>query len=292
MKAAMNKSKGMQATKNATQESDVKKFNKKGDLYAGKSLTEDSSVYDYDFLVNLPDMQVIEMPALSEVKSGDKVDQQKAIQMGLDNAAQIGRKVSDSVSAVTNVYTGREIRVSQNGLGHSLDGSNVGRLRTNARLTAIDGAIIQNAVPVNALNNQNTQANGTYAMAGLLKSGDRDVVAIVTVDQHTDRVTGIDYVDIAHSINGRLDAKKEGSRSSTRETGNNPATASFTVSVANFLEIVNSTHRSILSEDVLKHFGVTKSADGYYTGKTKFSLKDSDYMKAVNAGDMKTAQAI
>ena len=154
MKAAMNKSKGMQATKNATQESDVKKFNKKGDLYAGKSLTEDSSVYDYVFLVNLPDMQVIEMPALSEVKSGDKVDQQKAIQMGLNNAAQIGREVSDSASALTNVYTDREIRVSQNGLGHSLDGSNVGRLRTNARLTAIGGAIIQNAVPVNALNSK------------------------------------------------------------------------------------------------------------------------------------------
>ncbi len=248
--------------------------------YEGKSLTLNSEVYSYDFLVNLPDMMVVEMPALSAVKTGNKVDRQKAIDMGLRNAAQVGRKVSDSICAVTNRYSGREIRVSQTGLGHSLDGENVGRLRTNARLSAIGGYIIQNAVPLNALKSKNPQARGTYAMAALLKSGDKDVVAIVTIEQHTDKVTGIDYVDVAHSINGRLRAKKESSWSSTRESGSNPATATFTISVADFLEIVKSTHRSILSQDVLLHFGAEKDSDGYYSDKTLFSLKgvadDSD----------------
>ena len=49
----------------------------------GKSLSEDSTVYSYDFLVSLPDMAVIEMPSLSDVKTGDKIDQQKAIEIGL-----------------------------------------------------------------------------------------------------------------------------------------------------------------------------------------------------------------
>lgn len=259
--------KGIHAQKNTTSSGE------NSNSYKGKSLTADGDIYSYDFLVNLPAMEVKEMPPLSEVKTGKNVDRQKAIDLGMKNAANVGRKVSQNVCAVFNIYSGREIRVSQNGLGHSLDGGNVGRLRTNARLSAIAGDIIRNAVPLNALKSTNPQARGTYAMAALLKSGDIDVVAIVTVEQHTDRVTGIDYVDIAHSINGRLNTKKEGSRSSTRETGTNPATASFSISIADFLKIVNDTHRSILSEDVLSRLGEIKSPDGYYSDKTLFSLK-------------------
>ena len=260
------------ANKNTAQ-TDGAKFSVKINPYQGKSLSSDSSVYDYDFLVKLPDMPVVEMPSLSEVKTDGNVDREKAIGMGYQNAKAAGRKVSDSVCAVKNRYTNREVRISRKGLGHSLDGGNVSRLRTNARLTAIGGSVIQNAVPVNALKPTNPQAHGTYAMACLLKSGDKNVVAIVTVEQHTNNVSGIDYVDVAHSINGRLHAKKESSRSSTRESDFVSATATFTVSIADFLGIVNETHQSILSDDVLAHLGETRNAAGHYTDRVRFSLK-------------------
>ena len=42
--------------------------------YQGKSMTENSEIYSYDFLTHQPDMKVVELPALSEVKSDNKID--------------------------------------------------------------------------------------------------------------------------------------------------------------------------------------------------------------------------
>lgn len=185
----------------------VGKRSNRDNPYDGKSLYKDSDVYDYSFMVNLHDMDVKTMPPLSDVKTGSHVDQDKAVKLGLENAASIGRKVSDDVYAIKNAYTGREILLGKHGLDHGLDGDNIGRIRTNARLSAIGGIIVKNAIPVNGLKSKNRQAEGTYAMACLLNSGDRDVVAIVTVEEHTSKTLGIDYVDITHSINGRLKKK-------------------------------------------------------------------------------------
>lgn len=248
--------------------------------YYGKTLYKDGEIYAYDFMVALHDMEVHTMPPLSSVKTGNHVDQNKAVQLGIEDASNVGRKVSDGLFAIKNAYTGREILLGKTGLEHGLDGGDVGRLRTNARLSAIGGQIVQNAVPVNGLKNKNRQANGTYAMACLLKSGDRDVVAVVTVEEHTSKAVGIDYVDITHSINGRLRKNNEGSLSSTRETGYGltaaPSAATFKVSIAEFLEIVNDTHRSILSQNVLDHFDEERPGDGHYADRILFSDRDSE----------------
>ena len=248
--------------------------------YHGKSLYRNAEVYDYDFMVSLQPMEVHTMPSLASVKTGDRVDQKKAVSLGLKNAEEVGRVAENGSYAITNVYTGREIHLGQHGLEHSLGGNDVARLRTNARLSAIGGLIVQNAVPINGLTNKNRQANGTYALACLLKSGNRYVVAIVTVEEHSSTAVDIDYVDISHSISGRLVKNKEDSRSSTRETGyvlsEAPATTAFKVSIADFLEIVNETYRSILSADVLKHFGAERPADGYYSDRVLYSDRDSD----------------
>lgn len=247
--------------------------------YHGKSMYRNAEVYDYDFMVSLQPMEVHTMPSLASVKTGDRVDQKKAVSLGLKNAEEVGRVAENGSYAITNVYTGREIHLGQHGLEHSLGGNDVARLRTNARLSAIGGLIVQNAVPINGLTNKNRQANGTYALACLLKSGNRYVVAIVTVEEHSSTAVDIDYVDISHSISGRLVKNKEDSRSSTRETGyvlsEAPATTAFKVSIADFLEIVNETYRSILSADVLKHFGAERPADGYYSDRVLFSDRDT-----------------
>lgn len=63
----------LQASKNtAGKGGEWSKLSAKNNPYSGKSLTENSSVYNYDFLTRLPDMNVVEMPPLADVKTGDK----------------------------------------------------------------------------------------------------------------------------------------------------------------------------------------------------------------------------
>ena len=249
--------------------------------YDGKVLYENGEVYSYDFMTALDPMVVATMPSLSSVKENGKISPDKAVQLGLENAKQIGREVAENQYAILNAYTKREIIIGQHGLDHSLDGENINRLRTNARLSAIGGELVRNAVPVNGLKKKNRQAAGTYAMACLVNDNESKTVAIITVDEYSSKVIDIGYVDITHSINGRFMGKKRDSQSSTREPRNGLdesalATAISEISIADFLEIVNMTHRSILSDDVLRHLEETRPADGYYSGKVLFSLSNSN----------------
>lgn len=173
---------------------------------------------------------------------------------------------------------------------------NPSRLRTNARIGAICGDVIENALPINALKNENPEALGTYAMVAILQSGTRQIAAMVTVEQHTDKVTKIDTIDLAHALNGRI-AKKEGSESSTREPGyaNSvlPSNTTFNLSIADVIQIVNTTHQSILSDDVLKALGEERNPEGHYAERVKFSLSqqtDEEYNLAVRTGDTEKAQ--
>lgn len=248
--------------------------------YDGKTLYLDSDVYTYSFMTALDPMVVATMPNLTSVKTGNNVDQSKAVDLGLKNAATIGRKVGTNQYAIKNNYTKREIVLGSNGLDHSLDADNKYRLRTNARLSAIGGEIVRNAVPINGLKKKNQQANGTYAMAALAFDGKSYVVAIVTVDEFTSSVVGMDYVDIAHSINGRRQKNIGDSQSASRapELGpmSLPATAISNINIDDFLEIVNSTHRSILSNDILNHFNEDRPKDGYYTDRVLFQARPAE----------------
>ena len=151
-------------------------------------------------------------------KENEKVSQDKAVKLGLKNAESIGRRISTNQEqySIKNVYTKREIIFGRKGLKHSLDASEIHRLRTNARLSAIGAYLVQNAVPINGLKKENQQANGTYAMACFVNDG---------------------------------------------------------ISIANFLEIVDNTHRSILSNDVLRHLDVDRPSQGHYTNRVLFQKK-------------------
>lgn len=245
--------------------------------YQGKSLYIDSDIYDYAFMTSLVPMKVETMPPLSDVKENGRISHEKVIKLGLENAKKVGNRVDTDQYAIKNAYTEREIILGKNGLKHSLYTSEIHRLRTNARLSAIGASIVQNAIPINGLKKENSQANGTYAMACLVNDGAGYVVAIVTVDEFASRVVGIDVVDLTHSINGRFTTKKEDSRSSTREKDSGENSLSNTtiskISIADFLEIVNSSHRSILSNDVLRHFNEERPSNGHYADRVLFQKK-------------------
>ena len=94
---------------------------------------------------------------------------------------------------------------------HSMGAENPSRLRTNARIGAIAGDVIANAIPVNALENKNQEAIGTYAMVSVLRSGNSRIVAVVAVEQHTNRVLSINadsISDQAHAFSGRIEKMK------------------------------------------------------------------------------------
>ena len=266
--------------------------------YRGKSMTENSEIYSYDFLTHQPDMKVVELPTLSEVQTGGRVDRTHAVEMGMQNLQEYGRRLDKTTATVKNVYTGRDIIVAKAALTHGLDGANISRLRTNARISSAAGEIIANAVPVNALKNESKNAIGTYAMVAIADSDGTPIVAVVTVEQYTNNVLAINAHEIkdqAHALNGRI-AKKGGSLSS-KDHGYSeneaPNAAASIQSIADVLRIVNTTHQSILSDDVLKTLGEERNPEGYYAKRVKFSLSqqtDEEYNLAVRTGDTEKAQ--
>ena len=237
--------------------------------YQGVNLAEDGNVYTYDFLTSLPDMDVTMLPEVDAVRGADnRVDTAKVVQEGMKNARAVGTE-RDGKVFVRNQYTGKLLRIDTSSVRHGLYGE-ANRILTNARLGAVIGDIVKNAVPVNALKNKAKNVVGTYAMAAYAEdTAGRQFSAIVTVEQRTGAVAGVEVYDVTHAVSGR---QKRSERVDTKSQGVYPSTnASSKITIADFLKIVNRVHQSVLSQDVMDHFGETKDPGGYYTNRVKFS---------------------
>ena len=230
---------------------------------------DEASTYSYENLTSQKDMQVVMLP---ESVRGDKnIDRRRIVDTGLQNAEAEGVKKSNGKVYVTNAYTGRELVVTADSIRHGLNGGG-NRLLTNARIGSVIGSIVKNAIPVNSLYNTSNVADSTYAMAAYATdSKGREFVAIVTVEIRNDSVQDVSAYDVTHSVSGR---QKNSSQADTKSQGFNPIKAAD-ISISDVLEKVNSTYRSVLSDDVLSHFGVERPDGGYYAGRVKFSLRDT-----------------
>ena len=235
--------------------------------YQGVNLAEDGSVYTYDFLTSLPDMDVTMLPELDAVRGADnRVDTAKVVQEGMKNARAVGTE-RDGKIFVRNRYTGKRLMVTTNSIRHGINGA-ANRVLTNARLGAVVGDIVQNAVPINALYNTAKDVTGTYAMAGYATDrAGREFAAIITVEQKTGKIAAVEAYDMLHAVSGR---QKKGSQADTKSQSIHSIKATK-ISISDLLQIVNSTHQSILPEDVLQKFGEQRNTQGDYTGKAKFS---------------------
>ena len=241
--------------------------------YQGVNLAEDGSVYTYDFLTTLPDMDITMLPEVDAVRGADnRVDTAKVVQEGMKNARAVGTE-RDGKVFVRNRYTGKRLMVTTNSIRHGINGA-ANRVLTNARLGAVVGDIVQNAVPINALYNTAKDVTGTYAMAGYATdSAGREFAAIITVEQKTGKIAAVEAYDMLHAVSGR---QKKGSQEDTKSQSIHSIKATK-ISISDLLRIVNSTHQSILPEDVLQKFGEQKNPQGDYTGKAKFSSQDGRY---------------
>lgn len=237
------------------------------EAYKGINLAEDGTAYTYDFLTAQPDMNVTTLPEVDAVRGeNNRVDTAKVVQQGMKNARAVGTE-RDGKVFVRNRYTGKNLMVTANSIRHGLNGAQ-NRLLTNARLGSVIGDIVENAIPINALKNKAKDVTGTYAMAAYATdSRGREFAAVVTVEQKTGRVAGIETYDMLHAVSGR---QKNSSQADTKSQSIRSIKAAK-ISVADFLQTVNSTHQSILSEDVLRHFEQQRNPKGDYAGQVKFT---------------------
>ena len=237
------------------------------EAYKGINLAEDGTAYTYDFLTAQPDMNVTTLLEVDAVRGeNNRVDTAKVVQQGMKNARAVGTE-RDGKVFVRNRYTGKNLMVTANSIRHGLNGAQ-NRLLTNARLGSVIGDIVENAIPINALKNKAKDVTGTYAMAAYATdSRGREFAAVVTVEQKTGRVAGIETYDMLHAVSGR---QKNSSQADTKSQSIRSIKAAK-ISVADFLQTVNSTHQSILSEDVLRHFEQQRNPKGDYAGQVKFT---------------------
>lgn len=244
--------------------------------YAGKNLANDKSLYDYDFLVALPDMQVTVMGKAEDVQKGNKVSETDVIALAKENGAAQG-SVDQMGISVQNSYTGRNIRLTAKAIRHSLGRQNYNAAIANARATVKAGELLKNAVPINALHDTGSAAQGTYAMAAYMRDAQENMehVAVLTVEQRSGDVVGMEVYDTLHALSTRkrnVVVPKNQTASTAEEQGLTSPTRPIEISISNFLEIVNETHQSLLSEDVLAHFNEERNPQGYYSGRAKYSL--------------------
>lgn len=242
--------------------------------YAGRTMAEDKGLYTYDFLTALPDMETVKLPVVDDIRDAQgRVAARKVLEAGMQNARAVGTE-RDGKVFVSNAYTGRQYRIDASSIRHGLNG-NMNRLLTNGRLGAVIGDVVKNAVPINALHNKAEGVTGTYAMAAYATdSQGREFVAIVTVEQRSGNISGLEAYDVTHAVSGR---QKNASPADTKSQGVYPSTAG-TISIEDFIGIVNTTHQSILSENVLEHLAEKRDPGGFYSGQVKFSLKQTSLL--------------
>ena len=132
----------------------------------------------------------------------------------------------------------------------------------------------------------------------------REFVAIITVEQRGNSVSGIDVFDVTQAVSGRQKngsnrnnpaASNGGSQANTKFQGVNLIKTSSKISIRDLLGIVKDTYQSILSGDVLKHLGEERNPQGHYYDRVRYSVDDEEnaiYMEAVALGDMETAQRL
>lgn len=248
-------------------------------------------VYSYEYLTSQQDMVVAKLPEIAEiVNASGKIVRSDIVELALKNAQKNGRKEGDAI-LVTNNYSKRPCRVTIESIRHSLGGDR-NRLLTNARVVSIVGEIVKNGIPINELTNTSDVAEGTYAIATLSEdSQGNNYVSIATIEVRTNAVLSITDYDVTHSVSARQKNNRD-ARSDTKSQGTNPPTSiSGTISIADFLQIVNTTYQSILSDDVLKKMGSQRNPEGYYAKRVKHSRKQTGDSVRISTGTLAKLKA-
>lgn len=239
---------------------------------------KDGHIYEYQFLVQQKDAKIVQIPSLDELMQHGS-SRRDIVKRAKEKIA--GRETAnDEHVYVYNTYTGRRHTITNESIRHGIRG-NKRVLLTNAQLGLSIGEIVENGIPINGLQTADQNAIGTYALVTKCRVADSGVpiMAITHIDQQSGLVDNIELTDVVHSVNGRIyrnitEKEKKQSRP-TWPIEELPLSAS-TISIAQLLQEINMTHRSILSKDVLEHLQEERPENGFYTDKVLFSLRNVD----------------
>ncbi len=176
---------------------------------------------------------------------------------------------------VRNVYTGRVLTITNNSIRHGLNGDKQ-RLIANAQVELVIGDVVKNGIPVNGLTPTDGNALQTYAMATPCVTEDgKRMKAVTHVDIQKNEVNSVSFTDIVHSTNGRIYKNSEPVSNTIDVEGQGPYHPSrYTICIADMLKDVNLSFKSLLSQNVLNHLGEERPANGAYSNKVLYSLRD------------------
>ena len=240
----------------------------------GEDFYKEKEIYSYDFLTHQNPMDIISLPALGEIFTDGRVDRNLVVNKGKKNAlAQKDSKSGNNdVVLVKNKYIQRMIEVNNQSIKHSLGGK-PNFLLTNARLGLVIGDVVRNGIPINELN-PSEGADGTFAMVAYAVSPEnKPFLAIAHIDIQSGKLVQYESREVVHSLRGRIkNGRTVAISSAPGLSSDNLSVSSSTISIAHLLEFVNSVQQSILSDDVLRHFGEERES-GYYHGEVKHQKK-------------------
>jgi hypothetical protein len=95
--------------------------------------------YTYDHLIQKPDISVEQMPSAPQVYKHKALKIRDLARIGMNNVLGQNNPLNDAKHAfVENVYTGKNIQVTLNGIMHGMVGK-LNRIMINARAGAIIG---------------------------------------------------------------------------------------------------------------------------------------------------------
>lgn len=263
--------------------------------YKNVDMANDRHIYDYDFLTALPDIRIVTASNRSAFATKNGKNYDLLAEQAKENALKYGTEIDNNRGvSVKNVYTGRDIIITTQGALHSTHYLNNTVNIANAKASEKIGELVKYAVPINALNEKEGDRNtiGSYAMAApmISEDGTKKRVAVITVDIRTGDVLDVETYEQVHSASARkmnevgVDTQKV-SPPAVPETGRHRTTRS-TMTISEFLQEVNSTHRGLLSQNVLDVFNEKKPEKGYWPERSKFSKAEQKNNEGASGSSM------
>ena len=272
----------------------IKKSERDIDEYAyvtEEDFHKNGRIYDYDFLIKQKPISVVVIPSVNTLMGSGSFKRAEIVEQGKNKIP--GEENELGHKQVKNVYTGRTLSITNNSIRHGLNGDKT-RILANAQIGLMIGDVVKNGIPINGLSTTDRNAIQTYAMVTPCVTEDgKAMMAVTHVDIQKNEVNSVTFTDLVHSANGRIYKKSEpGSYPIDVQGLSLHHPSRFTISISDLLEDVNMSFKSLLSDDVLDKLGEKRPDKGLYTGKVLYSRRDTEYMNAVENGDMEQAQKL
>ena len=218
--------------------------------------------FSYKELTSKPDIKLTALSESVPTDANGKINRGILVDKAIQNVKTIGHTNKNGNGEVFVKDVGRNVAISKASVRHGIDR----RVETQAPVLMHIGEVISNSIEINRLTPKKNTASGSYILLGAAKDGDNIYVVSSVVNRYTN---SIDSIDVLYSAN----IKKESAVSKTRASGMSlQSLTDSTISVSDLLEIVKDKNPEILSNDVLKHFGLTRG-NGEIESALMFSAK-------------------